>query len=93
MGIVKSAGAPKSMEIVISGESLFKDGVGVVIFSLLLGMLASGSAPTLASGTRLLLQEAGGGLLFGAVLGYVTIRLLREATGMTRTTRIAPRLP
>ncbi len=78
MGILKSAGAPKNLEIVIAGESLFNDGIGVVIFSLLLGMLASGGAPTLRQGGELLLHEAGGGLLFGAALGYGTFRLLRS---------------
>jgi CPA1 family monovalent cation:H+ antiporter len=78
MGILKSAGAPKELDLVIAGESLFNDGVGVVIFSLLAGMLASGVAPTPAMGFELLAHEAGGGLVFGLVLGYVTFRLLKS---------------
>ncbi len=70
MGILKSAGAPKRLELVIAGESLFNDGVGVVLFTLLLGVLASGSTPTWDEGGLLLLHEAGGGVLFGLVLGY-----------------------
>lgn len=77
MGILKSAGAPKTLELVISGESLFNDGVGVVLFSLLLGVLASGGLPTPAEGLTLLVHEAGGGIAFGLVLGLVTVWLLK----------------
>ncbi len=78
IGILKSAGAPQNVNLVVSGESLFNDGVGVVLFSLLLAVATQGEVPGFGEGAMLLLHEAGGGLLLGAVLGGIMFAMLRS---------------
>ncbi len=78
LGILKSSGAPESLEVVVTGESLFNDGVGIALFALAVTMATSGDAPTVGHGAHVLLKEGGGGIVYGLVLGYITFKLLKS---------------
>jgi monovalent cation:H+ antiporter, CPA1 family len=78
LSILKQAGAPKSLETKIAGESLFNDGVGVVIFLGLWEIATGEYGFDPGHLTALFFQEAVGGAVFGLVIGLIAFQMLRR---------------
>lgn len=78
LGILKKVGAPKILETKIVGESLFNDGVGVVIFLTIYQIAKGGGEVSFGHIAELFLVEVVGGIALGLVLGWITFRLLKS---------------
>jgi len=78
LGILKQSNAPKSLEAKIAGESLFNDGVAVVMFLVIARIAAGGTDMSAVDVILIFSQEAIGGILFGLGAGGITYWMLKS---------------
>ncbi|VVC75745.1 Na(+)/H(+) antiporter NhaP [Aquicella siphonis] len=82
LSIIKKMRASKKIETIITGESLFNDGVAIVIFLTIIEILHSNGEAGFAQAAEFLLLEAGGGIVFGGIIGWIAYRMLLKIDDM-----------
>jgi CPA1 family monovalent cation:H+ antiporter len=78
LGILKELGAPKHIETQMAGEALFNDGIGVVLFVVILGLIQGGYGATWQEALHLFAKEALGGVILGLLIGWLAYEMLKR---------------
>ncbi|HEX7712011.1 MAG TPA: sodium:proton antiporter [Sphingomonadaceae bacterium] len=78
LGVLKETRVEEGLQATVAGESLFNDGVGIVLFTILFGAAAIGQDFSVGEGARLFALQAGGGVAVGLVAGWLGYRAMHS---------------